>query len=170
MRGWVEVGGLDDAPVPWPYVNARGRHSPILCSDLVRAVKVEASIVVCRLFGVTAQTVTKWRMALAVPHANEGTSERIAAPKRGVERPRHVLDALLAGRQPPSAETRAKMGTANRRNGNRPCRDVNRLWSAREDAQVGKLQTSEAAKRTRRTLAAVRSRRRALGLPDGRAG
>jgi hypothetical protein len=50
---WVTVGGLSDSPVPWPYMKARGRHSPILTGDLVKAVKVEASMVVCYLFGVT---------------------------------------------------------------------------------------------------------------------
>ena len=78
----MTVGGLTDSPVPWPYVKARGRHSPILTGDLVRAVRQEASVVVCRLFGVTPQTVTKWRKALGVPHANAGTHERKAAPKR----------------------------------------------------------------------------------------
>jgi hypothetical protein len=58
MRGTVMVGGLSDTPVPWPYMKARGRHSPMLCEDLVGAVRQEAGIVVCHLFVVTAQTVS----------------------------------------------------------------------------------------------------------------
>jgi hypothetical protein len=91
---WVTVGGLSDSPVPWPYMKARGRHSPILTDDLVRAVQVEASIVVCHLFGATPQTVTKWRAALDVPHATPGTSERMAAPRRGVPRPADEVQGL----------------------------------------------------------------------------
>jgi hypothetical protein len=35
----VRVGGLTDAPIPWPSLRRKGPHSLILCSDLVRAVK-----------------------------------------------------------------------------------------------------------------------------------
>src|SRR5947207_13628825 len=96
MRGTVKVCGLSDSPVPWAFTRGgrRGRPSPILGGDLVRAVRVEASLVVCHLFGVTPQTVSKWRKALQVPHATPGTSERKAAPKRGVPRPAHVRAAL----------------------------------------------------------------------------
>jgi hypothetical protein len=113
MRGWVTIGGLDDAPVPWPYVMARGRHSPVLCGDLVRAVRTEAEVVVASLFGVRASLVWKWRRVLGVPHATPGTSERIAAAKRGTPRPQYVIDAMQKGRLPVSAATRAKLSEAS---------------------------------------------------------
>jgi hypothetical protein len=171
VHGWVEVGGISDTPVPWPYRRAKGRHSPILCRDLVRAVRQEANVVVCHLFGVTPLTVTQWRAALGIKHKSPGTSERKAAPRRGVSRPPHVIAALQAGRSSTvSKETRARISAANRRNGNRPAKDRTRLWTAREDALVRSLRPAEAAKRTRRTLAAIFGHRHELGLPDGRGG
>jgi hypothetical protein len=171
VHGWVEVGGISDTPVPWPYRRAKGRHSPILCGDLVRAVRQEANVVVCHLFGVTPQTVTHWRAALGIKHKNPGTSERKAAPRRGVPRPPHVIATWRAGRPSVVSDaTRAKISATNRRNGIRPAKGRLRLWTAREDALVRSLRPAEAAKRTRRTLAAIFGHRHELGLPDGRAG
>jgi hypothetical protein len=125
LRGTVVVYGLSDTPVPWPFTRGRGRGrpSPILCGDLVRSVRVETAVVVCALFGVTAQTVSKWRTCLAVPHANTGTHEREAAPKRGVPRPPHVLAALDAarrrkrtvGRPDPGVERAARVAAQRQR-------------------------------------------------------
>ena len=42
------------------------------------------------------------------------------------------------------------------------------VWTEKEDALVRSLPAAEAARRTGRTLGAVWSRRRVLGLPDGR--
>jgi hypothetical protein len=124
-RGDVVVVGLTDAPIPWP-VGKKGRaKAPILCGDLAKAVSREANQAVAYWWGVTPQTVTKWRKALDVPRANEGTHrlhhdtalgpevtaarakahakaadptrrEKIAASKRGRPRPAHVLEALRA--------------------------------------------------------------------------
>ncbi len=47
--------------------------SPILCGDLVRAVRVESEIAVMHHWGVSANTVWEWRRALGVPAINHGT-------------------------------------------------------------------------------------------------
>jgi hypothetical protein len=53
-----------------------------------------------------------------------------------------------------------------RRRGHRP--GERRPWTPEEDEFVQALQAKEAARRTGRTLGAVYTRRRDLGLPDGR--
>jgi hypothetical protein len=136
LRGWVTVGGMTAAPVPWPYAKARGAHSLILTRDLVAAVRTEAEIVVCHLFGVSSNTVWKWRKALGVPHATPGTSELKAASKRGVRR--------QTGRV--------------------------RAWTAYTDDLVRTLPPKAAAKRLRRSMAAVYARRQLLGVGIVRAG
>src|SRR4051794_27994816 len=73
VRGEVIVCGLADARIPWP-VGKRGRAKALIVyRDLARAVRRESAIAVCHWWGVTAQTVTKWRKALGVPEHNDGT-------------------------------------------------------------------------------------------------
>jgi hypothetical protein len=126
--------------------------------------------VLAYLFGVRPPLVSKWRRALGIPQTSPGASERRVAPKRGVPRPRHVLAALRVGRRPITPAARVKLSAANRRAGNRPAKDRNRLWTAKEDALVTSLPPPEAARLTSRTSAAVYKRWRELVFPDGRAG
>ena len=46
---------------------------PILCGDLIRAVRVEAAIAVAHHWGVSLWTVGKWRRALDVPRITNGS-------------------------------------------------------------------------------------------------
>ena len=143
-------------------------------------------------------TVTLWRRALGVGHVREGTHRlrsdlayepgptagrkkgqaknsdparraKLAAAKRGKPSPPHVVEAMRKGRlgTPHSAEARAEMSAAHKRRGTRPPK-AGRPWTAEEDALVRTLPAAEAARRTGRTLVAAWSRRRVLGLPDGR--
>ena len=126
MRGQVIVAGLTDAPISWPYVPNRGGNGYpplILCGDLVKAVRQESETAVAYWWGVTVQTVWKWRKALNVESQTEGTVDlqrrgiddhfdaaairkrieatkrperngKIAAAKRGKPRPVRVIEAL----------------------------------------------------------------------------
>jgi hypothetical protein len=69
--------------------------------------------------------------------------------------------------KPTSEETKAKQSAAHRARGTRPPKAV-RPWTPEEDELVRTLPPDEAAERTGRTLIAVWSHRRVLGLPDGR--
>src|SRR5690242_11040460 len=72
VRGRVQIVGLSDAPIPWP-VGKRGRTKALVLNGaLARAVRNESNQAVARAWGVTGQTVTKWRKALGVSHANAG--------------------------------------------------------------------------------------------------
>jgi hypothetical protein len=194
-KGEVTIVGLSDAPIPWPIGLKYASRSPILYGALVRAVRRESNQAVARAWGVSGQTVTAWRKALNVPVTTDGTSAlrsghfrqiwptrmranslakvrdpdrraKIAASKRGKPRPPHVLEALLKANlgKSASAKTRRHMSeTHKRRWANDP-----RRWTADEDAMILKLTATEVAKRTGRTVTAVRNRRKRLGLLDGR--
>jgi hypothetical protein len=195
-RGEVTIVGLTDAPVPWPIGKTVRARSLVLYRDLARAVRREANRDVARLFGVTPQTVTKWRKALGVSANNRGTRRRrveagkrnrralaamhaksrdpvrrakVAAAKSGKPRPRSVIDALRRanlGRKL-SVEQRAKMSAAHKQRGTRPPK-AGRPWKPSEDRLLYRLPPSAVASKTRRTLTAVYMRRAALGINDGR--
>jgi hypothetical protein len=95
--------------------------------------------------------------------------EKIAASKRGEPRPAHVVEATREGRtgKPHDEQTRTRMSETHRRRGTSPPA-AGEPWTAEQDEAVRSLAPKEAAARTGRTLAAVWSRRRVLGLPDGR--
>jgi hypothetical protein len=148
-RGWVTVERISDGNIPWPQTVVRRSRAFILCGGLAKAVRRESAIAVCHWWGVTPQTVSKWRKALGVPQVNEGTARlyRDYAPERLTEdvrkralaaangpeanakkaafrlgKPAHPrARAALASYwgQSPSAETRRKMSEAHRRRGTR---------------------------------------------------
>jgi hypothetical protein len=73
VRGEVTVCGITDARIPWP-VGKRGRaRSLVVCGGLAKAVRRESGLAVCHWWGVTPQTVTKWRKALGVGRVTAGT-------------------------------------------------------------------------------------------------
>lgn len=147
VRGDVLVKGISDAPIPWPMTRLkRGRLLHVLCGGLIEAICCESEQAVAYHWGVSVSTVWKWRKALGVDATTEGTSRlrrewfsepwalevrakahartsdpernaKIAAAKRGMPRPRHVIDAMVAGRtgKPHSEEARQKMREAHKR-------------------------------------------------------
>ena len=142
-RGEVQIVGISDAKIPWPVGAVRGGKSPVLYKALVRAVRREAACAVMHWWGVTPWLVNKWRRALGVPRTNDGGRRlmvaigkspimrkslaamrakardagrraMIAAAKRGMPRPKHVLEALRKSHlgKPLSAKTRRNMSVA----------------------------------------------------------
>ena len=130
MRGKVRVRGISDAPIMWPFTrnrDGRGTASLILCVDLARAVRRESEIAVAHWWGVSQQTVWKWRVELGVGALTKGTSDlrsrwapetvqspvanarraptlksperaaKIAAARRGKPRPATIMKALHRG-------------------------------------------------------------------------
>jgi hypothetical protein len=96
--------------------------------------------------------------------------EKIAAARRGKARPPHVIEAIRRAHtgRVHSEEERRKRSDAHKRLGTWPPA-AGRPWTEAEDAVVRSLRLCEAAKvLTGRTPASIRSRRRTLGLPDGR--
>ena len=86
----VIVTGYSDARIPWPLGRQRGRSARALVvyGGLAEAVRRESNVAVCHWFGITPQTVSKWRKALGVEPANPGTHRlKIAAARRGKPRP-----------------------------------------------------------------------------------
>jgi hypothetical protein len=111
------VRGFTDAPISWPSTRRTGGFSPILCDDLVRAVRTTSSRAICHHWGVSKQTVWKWREAWEVPRWNEPT-QRL---HRRMQAERWDRESLAdAGRKSQTRQSRAKMSA--RRKGRPPHR------------------------------------------------
>jgi hypothetical protein len=127
-RGDVVIVGLSDGRIPWPLGYRLdwkcGTPALVLYKGLAKAVQRESNQAVAHWWGVSGQTVTKWRKALGVQPTTKGTSrlrashakelgqiviaqeksrdpardaprrEKIAKAKVGKPRPRHVHQAL----------------------------------------------------------------------------
>jgi hypothetical protein len=174
----------------------RGRATTIaVYGRLSDAVRRESAQAVAHWWGVTAQTVTKWRAALGVGPTNEGTFRlhsdygaepwaavglergrakardpqrcaKIAAAKRGKPRPQHVCDAIGA------AHRGTHLTDEHKRKIGEAHRRLGtrppkgvRSWTTEEDRLLGVLRDGEVVRQTGRPLMAVRSRRAVLGIP-----
>jgi hypothetical protein len=99
------------------------------------------------------------------PELDGDRRAKVAASKRGKHRPRHVIEAMRAGRlgKPHSEATRRKMSEAQRRRRTRPP-NAGPAWKRREDALLGTMPDPDVAQRTGRTAVAVRRRRAVLRI------
>lgn len=71
----VEVAGFTTAPLAWPaYRGLTGRLTPVLSGDLCRAVHRESAVAVAYWWGVSRETVSRWRKKLGSPRFTEGTT------------------------------------------------------------------------------------------------
>jgi hypothetical protein len=97
----VEVAGMSDGLIQWPFARMRGNRSLILCGDLIKAVALESEIAVAHHWGVATSTVYTWRRALGIPRNTVGS----------VKLNRHYIAVgRELSRRP---ESRAKMSAAH---------------------------------------------------------
>lgn len=175
MRGRLPVGGYSQALIPWPM--RRGKHSIILCGDLVRAVKQESVEAISHHWNVSRALVQVWRKTLQVPEFNAGTRhlrevvERLRKPfkrARDLQRWRDP-DSRLPLVQPPRELRRPATSAAAKaqfaRTGRHPNPDL-RLWTAKEEKLLGTASDEVVGARLNRTALAVRARRNLLGIPS----
>jgi hypothetical protein len=71
----VIVTRYSNARIPWPIGRRRGTsaRSLVVFGGLADAIRRESNQAVCFWFGVTPQTVSKWRKLLGIGLANPGT-------------------------------------------------------------------------------------------------
>jgi len=192
-RGDVVVVAISNGRIPWPLGRVRGNSNRalIVYGALARAVRREANQAVCFWWGVTAQTVSKWRKALGVVEQTEGDRavrtehgrrnwakvgpkflakaqdparrRKIASARTGKPRPKSVVEAVRRANtgKPLKAATKLKMSASHKSRGTRPPW-LNAAWTPEEDALLAALTADEVADHTGRTTTAVYMRRSAL--------
>ena len=191
VRGEVTIVGLTDGLIPWP-IGKRGRAKTIVVyAGLADAVRKEANITVCHWWGITPQTVSKWRKSLEIGRVTEGTSallrdhftpqrqkvmrvkrtpkyrdpvrnEKIRSSRLGKPRPKHVIDALRESH----LGTNWSEQTRHRQLESRMRRFPKSFapWTPEDDELVRTLSIRVVAKRTGRSKNKVAERRAALGM------
>jgi len=117
-RGDVVIVALSNGRIQWPLgrVPGNSNRALIVYGALARAVRREASQAVAYWWGVTAQTVWKWRKVLGVVEQTEG--DRAVRAEHGKRNWTKVGPKFLAKAQDP--ERRAKISAAKLGN---PCPD-----------------------------------------------
>lgn len=129
VRGEVTIVGTSTGRIPWPIGKTLRAKSLVIYGPLERAIRRESAVAICYWWGVTAQTVTKWRKALHVEAYNEGSREllseiavhpdHVAARLEGLSK----VDRVATNQKisvsktgiPRSEETKAKLRAASRR-------------------------------------------------------
>ena len=200
VRGPVVVTSISDSLIQWPWAKSgRGRTSPVIYKDLAKALRVETGADICRAWGITGQTVTKWRKRLGLssrtpgllklqrqmmlgPHGQRmhelaaptlrspARRAKIAAAKIGKKRPKKVVEAMRRRLLGRKLPISVRSKMSDtHRRRGTRPPKAGRTWTAQEDQWLKTLPPVEVAKRTKRTVGAVWCRRQLLGLPDGRA-
>lgn len=155
-RKWCGDGtgstGHTAARIPWPVGRRKGSpgQGPVLYGDQAEAVRRESNQAVCHRFGVTAQTVTKWRKALGVGATNPGThrlrSDYTAEP--WAEAARQQAHARLGD---PARRAKIAAAMRGRPRPNTGWDTSGPRWTAEHDAPVRTVPPQEAARRIGRT-------------------
>ncbi len=142
----LTVRAITDGLIQWPSAFRGKLRSPIVCGDLVRAIRTESELAVAHHWGVSSTTVVKWRRALNVPRMTNGSlrlvmdyaSEKIHTPE-AITKAKEALH---------SAEVRARLSAARKGRTQHPntiaaCRELGR----RPKSEEWKRGMSERSKR-----------------------
>lgn len=78
LRGDVRIVGITAGRIPWPVGQTKRAKTLVIYGALERAIRRESAVAICHWWGVTPQTVTKWRKALGVEAYNEGSRRLIS--------------------------------------------------------------------------------------------
>lgn len=194
IRGPVKIVGLSNGRIPWPKCRSGKRsRAIILYGALADAVRRESAEAVQYWFGVGQFTVWKWRVALGVERANEGTrklfsrntphtlhsakarrefAKAIKLPKRGAK----IAAALTGRKRPPEvvekirrANTGKKRSAASRQRHREALKRrgviVGRAWTPEENTLLGTMTDKDLAAKLGRNKGAVSAHRLLLGKP-----
>jgi hypothetical protein len=121
VRGEAEAAGLRAAPIPWPLGKQGRQRFLIVYGDLADAIRREAASTVALLWNVGSETVWRWRKALGVGAATEGTLRLKSENARGPAGAAARSAALEKSRDPErDRERREKIAAARRGKPRRP--------------------------------------------------
>ena len=189
----VVIAGITDAPVQWFSIRNTGKPFVILCGDLIRAVQTESEAAIAHNWGVSDDTVRKWRRTLDVGRMTQGTTlvfrtlfesripedvaergriksksevarQKMISSKTGQPMHENTRKALLkAVKRPKSQNHRKAMSLAHKARGTIP--PNGRPWTKAEDEMLGMAPDKILALEFDRSVDSIRKRRTRLQIP-----
>ncbi|MFO0806011.1 MAG: hypothetical protein U0791_23140 [Gemmataceae bacterium] len=161
----VIITGMHDAPLPWPRCRAlhcRGGSGLLVTEELVRAIRTESAAAMMHWFGVGSHAVWNWRAAFLEGPGRFRTPGSKAAHGKAS---RAGADALKEhGLTDEQCDARSK---AAKRDGREKWLKprwtaTNGGWTAAEVQLLDRFDDAEVARRTGRTIHAVRFKRQRM--------
>jgi hypothetical protein len=190
VRGKVKFSYFTNAPIPWPKFKRQtkgGSGGFVLCGDLVRALTDEAASAIAYYWGVSHDTVTKWRRALELRGLNAGSRRLLeigvklakrpesqakrSARMRGKVLSRTHKSHLFAGMKAGWKERFEARRDAYWRTGRFPKATKSDPWIPEEEKLLGKYTTADLVRVIGRTAKSIQTRRIFLdirSLPSSR--
>ena len=160
----VIITGWSSAPIPWPRcrsLDSPGGGSGLLVDEeLARAVRNESAATVMHWWDASMTAVCHWRKALGTCRTdNQGTARlMLAAAEKGAEAVKERL--WTEEERERCRQVNAETGLAE----NLVLGYHGPLWTPEDIALLGTVPDVEVARRTGRTLEAVRQKREELGI------
>lgn len=158
--GPMTVTGWSQGTIAWPLSKGAGRAAFILTGDLVEAVKNESSQAIQHWWGVSPSTVQRWRKALGVSPYTAGTLRLHREWKPEIISAAALRRGQCKGISPAA---RAKMTAKFWARGY--ARHSQRVWTKAEEAILGTMSDTAAARQLGRTPKVVGMWRQRLGIP-----
>jgi hypothetical protein len=130
----------------------------LVTEELARAVRTESAAAICYWWGVSEGVVWRWRKALGVTRWGTEGSKLLhqEVSKRGAD--------AIRGRRLSEETVRRRVQTRRERGCPPPNRRAEDGWKPEEVALLGTLPDDELARRPGRSLIAVSTKRRRLGI------
>lgn len=159
------VTGIHDGRIPWPRVRAleaRGGSGLLVNEELVRAIRTESAAAHMHWFGVGSKAVWRWRKRFAPGLGKFRTpGSKIAHEKASQAGGKATHEKEWTEEE---CDVKAEI---SKRLGFRPTerwKGTGKEWTAAEVKFLGTMPDAEVAKKTGRTIHAVRAKRRKVGL------
>ena len=152
LRGRLKVRRFSTGPLVWPMGHPGGqdggRHSYIVCGDLVRAIRSESSQAVQQWWGVSEAVVTRWRAALGVEINTAGTHRLRVSQSSGGFSPERLA--------------RLRAHALRRQQQKQLAQPLS--WPIEEEALLGMMPDGQAAEKLGRPVSMVQNYRKAKGI------
>lgn len=148
-RGDVKIVSLTDAKIPWQVGMRASNKSLVIFGSLVDALRRVSNQAICHWWGITPQTVSKWRKSLGIPVVTERT-RRLFSENAHAEPNAEALKRCHAKAREPEHLERLRKLAESRKGQPRPKRIVEIVRVALTGRKLSPEHCAKIGKRNKR--------------------